>query len=1587
MHCILTTSKEYQDLKGKVNTDERTLKGAIAVWQEENGLDNWPTPADIESIIGVPSKPISQLEDKIKGWLSKMGIEYKSVGFIQDDKVDNPVARASMLAKVLEVVEGRRDVTTLPEEAAHFLVELLPEDNLLLKTMLSKVEGTKIYAEVLAEYGEAYGWDEMKLRKEAVGKLIAQEVVKLYEKTTETEANRNWINKTFNAIINWLKAKTKNIVSSADVNTELEAYQEAAKLILDEQATDDFISSRGLKKSSETVFDGREEIYYYQISAEAKISAEELVKKLGISKVKAVSGGYQKSDGTMVKYRPTYYVDQFYSQVFSTGHRTDLDSKARAHIGTVLHEFESTIMNKIIAGENPTMVSTIAEVKAKLMSDPEFKAENNKYKFDVFSLGSTATAASKSFTEMVSAAKKLKSQIEANTDMVNKLAGTKGNATILTEITLYDESEDIAGTIDLLVVYPNGTVGIYDYKSMKFNQYTQEVSNVKMEAFKIQLDRYKRMLTRAYGVKDFAETRIIPLNVDFNEKTQTFHGVEVGGSQYGIKDREYLDQIPINELTLSDEFNKKVLHNLYLYQDKLRAILRKDYTNDRVQARLRRIDQTIKKMLLYKDIDYIADELQAISDELDMREKVDSTSPNGNGITDEIIREMNEFISVFDNLATEYALYRKGDLSKEATKKLSDIHFTIGVLKSRLMTKTQELINKVEPDINIDKPHKQLGFFSRIFSPLNELRNPAFQKIAKLIRDISWNVKTDLENLVKEMEGKRDNLEAWAKRNNMSLIDAYTKLINPNTGNLQGKYSKKYYEDKDKYLAEGGKELSAWINKYHKFDMEGFRKARLTKIADLNARFPGKTNDRFRDIKLAEWDKKYDAVHSDAAITTKNRFFTINDSAIPKTYLSDAYNYMSAPGNEALKEFHDAYVQYNLEFGKITGKEIDRNFVAEVRQDMISRITQNGVGSIFHMKSALLDSFEIRQEDAVSGSFDPTTGDLIPTIPLLYTDKIKNKATPAQIAEAEAAASKLYTKGSDDYLKEIRNIISRMERENGLKTKSKDLFYNLVLFAKSAYSYQYLKDTEAYVNNLRYYMQNGGGESLLTDGKDKPMVNKFTNKAMSVLGMAKNDIELLDNFVNGLWYGRSTLDKDKVVGDTTLKDSEGNPITSSMGYSSNKMVRGLLSYVSIKSLGLNPFVAAGNLIGSRANLYMIASEGKYFTSEQVNRAHKLSVSDRKKYTAAAELFQPYAHNIGKEMANNVSASTLEKALTIDNAFILMKKPDEQIDKLVLNSMMQNYGLNESGRITRLSKLPKDSKSLYDLFQESDDGSWSIPNTTSEEMARFRSMVQKQSTAIKGSVAPENKASYTRQLAGNVLMHFRGWMPGLISTRFKGLEYDPLMEDLDVGRFRVLFGEIVNSGGFLNGMKEFATLIGEATITGYFGGLKKINTRATQIAFDKFKSEHPEDNTVTLEDFIELRKSKIRGLATELRVYFLMMMLMMLTKAMIPDDDKEKLAKFFARNGYMMANRGFLETSFFLQPSSVKQILKQPIPAASVLWDLESWGKNLASESYQHISGDINKKDRTPFGYYTAKMIPLGKPITDLFDVFGTFKTK
>ena len=46
-HCINKKSVDFQTLLEQTNLDESTLSAHIAVWQEDNGLDKWPTPSDL----------------------------------------------------------------------------------------------------------------------------------------------------------------------------------------------------------------------------------------------------------------------------------------------------------------------------------------------------------------------------------------------------------------------------------------------------------------------------------------------------------------------------------------------------------------------------------------------------------------------------------------------------------------------------------------------------------------------------------------------------------------------------------------------------------------------------------------------------------------------------------------------------------------------------------------------------------------------------------------------------------------------------------------------------------------------------------------------------------------------------------------------------------------------------------------------------------------------------------------------------------------------------------------------------------------------------------------------------------------------------------------------------------------------------------------------------------------------------------------------------------------------------------------------------------------------------------------------------
>jgi hypothetical protein len=93
------------------------------------------------------------------------------------------------------------------------------------------------------------------------------------------------------------------------------------------------------------------------------------------------------------------------------------------------------------------------------------------------------------------------------------------------------------------------------------------------------------------------------------------------------------------------------------------------------------------------------------------------------------------------------------------------------------------------------------------------------------------------------------------------------------------------------------------------------------------------------------------------------------------------------------------------------------------------------------------------------------------------------------------------------------------------------------------------------------------------------------------------------------------------------------------------------------------------------------------------------------------------------------------------------------------------------------------------------------------------------------------------------------------------------------------------------------------------------------------------------------------------------------------------------NAYRLSNRGLLELGFFLNPSSFLQITKKPVAVLGLFDDLTKITRNTFDETRDIIAGEDTSRDKTPMLYYSSKMVPGGRAVLDIFDIFDNFKTQ
>ena len=147
-HCVNRSSQEFKALAEESNINPIVLAAKVSLWQENNGLDNFPTISDIV----VEDKSSKQSLDILKAAANEMGIDFVSLDQYAKANPDIDVKGVNGLADLVKGViatsQGVEDVV-VTQEIIHVATAILEQTNpRLITELISKIDRFKIYKQV-----------------------------------------------------------------------------------------------------------------------------------------------------------------------------------------------------------------------------------------------------------------------------------------------------------------------------------------------------------------------------------------------------------------------------------------------------------------------------------------------------------------------------------------------------------------------------------------------------------------------------------------------------------------------------------------------------------------------------------------------------------------------------------------------------------------------------------------------------------------------------------------------------------------------------------------------------------------------------------------------------------------------------------------------------------------------------------------------------------------------------------------------------------------------------------------------------------------------------------------------------------------------------------------------------------------------------------------------------------------------------------------------------------------------------------------------------------------------------------------------
>jgi hypothetical protein len=1483
--------------------------------------------------------PDKQLNEKILKFLSKIGVSYNAVNRITDASGQSisAIAKADMLNKIIEVVENRADATTLPEEAAHFFVEMLGENHPLYKEMFNQITSYRLYSEVVEqyknnpEYRTAEGRINFdKLKKEAIGKLIAQHIISdsISKPTTTEELDKN-----LGFLYKWW---SKVLAFVQSVFNKAEGQNPFATVATQIKEAD--VSELDQNKQLEGVYYQQGEGYDLLLQHQNDITLDASINETTGQK----RHDYYIAGKRIARTVTTTKVDAYYKKLFKHDNRSSAQKEIdllKAEYGDIIHEVIDEIVKSYV--------------------DPithEIREERTPVKHPIVEI--------EEYQEILS-------KLE---DFIKPLLGSYPTGTkILTEVRIYDAKQDMAGSIDFLAIRPDGTADIYDWKSQEISKNQEDLKPWKAEAYRIQLGEYKRILKEQYGIRKFDKVRAIPIRTDFYW-TKTKDGeysidalkdVEIGNYNSTLisEDQSYLLPVLLDEETgfknidelikklqgIHDRIEKKRVRGseVYIKNEELKAY--------KLAIRDLQLRQSLGRFidLGFLEIDrynYLVKEGRLKSKDIIKAKEVLEVFASTSGILkttfDEMLNEMKEQGDE-EGLALALELEQSyNNMTVAANSTLKDIEEEMKQIATQLAERNG--IN------NLLTAEKKVGFFAGMFNSMSTQPTKAVKTFYKLIREAQSNRDVKFDLMSTKMIALREGMMKWGASKGLTGEKLFNIMLGfDDKGKWNGKflarYESKYYTDKEQATRNRDKK---WFEENTIFDQTAYEeeKARKKKYYDeLVVDSDPEVNAEKTKAMYERWITNHSAKF-EGYFNLKSKFVKPKEK-----WETTRWKELTAVGNEPAYEtykFFRSLVSKAEDIGMLD--EFSPNFIPNMYKGKLDQITFGNFKNIFS-NAGFFENLAVDSGSEYFPDTDPVSGEVLNRVPVFYTGDI----------------GKINEDGSKDYT-----------------NKSVDLFKVFGIWGAHMYSYEAMQSIED--DALVLAVVERTKDSLLTNMFNE--VKRQANGQITTIKGNERNADILDDFMNYYLYNKRTGEqydvKIKLFGKTisltktlefilgffSLKTLALNPLSASAQFVGGTGNAFLLASKKVLFNTTDWTSAMYSLSKMDKKSYALLDHFNLLLEDtKRNKLDKLSVSKVMANVTVDKMYfmqriadKGVQHPIGIVMMKNYM---LDETGKLVNIMQYVKSQYDYANFYTTYATEAERKAVEKEIDEKVGKL-KETKSIYATAEIKDDTLVTPglePGTKAAE--EFRAAVKKATKIILGNSTSDDINLIRTTSLGMALMQFRSWIPQMFKERFGELYKD---DDLDIyqqGKVSLLITELFSKriGQLVKGFIPFA------------GNQSMIDAARVRYQEERAQAfELGQEFDITEGEYVDMYLGNVRSAMREIMIVLAFMALLYAVKPGDDDDEEYKgMRKYLAR----AMSKYYNEFAFYYNPLEFTNLINAPFPVVNLGIDVMNLFKHTLEQAYGGATGNVEYQDDAKPLKYLGKIMPITKELLMMGAIF------